>query len=43
MPFKPQEKNKECQEGIEENDDQSALTALEYVNKRFSETYIEKK
>ena len=40
-PFKPNEKRKP--EIKKEEDAESSLSAIDYVNKRFSETYIDKK
>ena len=42
-PFQTQEKNNELETSSERKEDEHSVTAMEYVNKRFGETYIEKK
>ena len=42
-PFKQEDTHSMPEKSSEEKDDENTMTALEYVNKRFSETYINKK
>ena len=42
-PFKLRENSSKCKTSSEEEKDDVAMTALEHVNRRFSETYINHK
>ena len=42
-PFKSKENGSKSKTSSEEENDDSSMTALEHVNKRFSETYINNK
>ena len=41
-PFKQEDKDSMTEKNSEESDEENRMTAIEYVNKRFSETYINK-